>query len=120
MPSVKNSSLLLHLQVFQADNNIRRGIQTVATNVQASDEGIVDRTKVLDPLENFSFDCVPDNKVTVIRCSAPLDVTLVQGVNTLTFTVTSLLIFTDHVDDLSFSNLAIAGTDPVRLRITQA
>lgn len=119
MPSVANSALLLSLEAYSADNNIRRAVLTVSANVQGSDEGLLDRSKRLDPAEVFALTCVPGNKGTVIRCMAPLDVVAVSPGGTLAFKINSLFVFTDELTSLTFTNPAAVGTNPVRLRILQ-
>ena len=119
MPSIANSALLLQLETFFAENNIRRGIQTVAVNLQGGDSGLDDRSKLLAGQEVLAFTCLTGNKGTVIRCGAPLTVTLTNGLGSFTMTVASLMVLTSNITGLSITNPAATGTTPVRLRILQ-
>lgn len=119
MPSIANTALLLQLEAYIAENNIRRGIQTVVANVQGGDSGLEDRSKLLAPAEAFTHTGLTNNKATVIKVSAPVTVDLTNADGTLTFTVASLFVFTDNITSLIITNPGAAGTTPVRLRILQ-
>jgi len=118
MPSTNNQALLLDLQVFLANNNIRRGILNVAVNASAPGNQCIEQS--LDvPINNGvrTFTSVANNSCTVIRTSKPVTAILTKGADTFTFNLKSLLVFPDTVDTIQFTNTSLV--DVATLRIVQ-
>lgn len=121
MPSLNNRALLLQLEAFVADNNIRRSVLTTATNALSIDGVLNDRSLNVAPaLETpLSIECVPNNKTTVFRCvGGPLTVSAKFGTNVLPveFEVLSMWVMSTPITELTVTN---PGSRVVQLRIIQ-
>lgn len=121
MPALNNKSLLLEVAAFVADNNIRRGVLTMATNSMATDGTFNDRslnvaTGLQTPVE---VAVVPDNKMTLLKTTGgPIRVTakIGENLNAVEFDVASVWVQSTEVKELSLIN---AGTRAVQVRILQ-
>lgn len=117
MPSTNNQALLLDLQVFLANNNIRRGVLSVAINATSVSNHYVEQTIDVPANDNKRFTCAVGNVCTIIRTTKPITVLLTHGADTSTFVINSLFVFTDTVDLLQFVNNS--PTDVATLRLLQ-
>lgn len=119
MPSVASRALLLELSASMVHNNIRRGVLQVAANFQASNQEFQERSKTLQPGEDWTFSSLPGNTVTVIRSSnGPVDIETTVGLAALELTVPSLMVYPDVLGDIVFKNPGTA-TRAVLIHILQ-
>lgn len=115
MPSTNNRALLMNLEVFLADNNIRRGILSAAANVQSVTNNFVEQTLDVAPNSTNSFTCALTSQCLVIRVTKPVNVVMTRGEESLSFTINSLFVFTDTSDLLEFTNLSLTEISTVKL-----
>lgn len=118
MPSVANRALLTELTVYLAENNIRRGVLTVGTNSQADEEGVFERSVVLQPGQTFELDCIVNNKFTVIRVTKPVGASLITGTETHNFNIHNLFVLSDNFTSMVLTRPADA-LDATQVRIIQ-
>lgn len=115
MPSTNNRALLLQLEAFVADNNIRRGLFTVVANAQATDSNMIEQTFAIEAQSSRSFTCLTVNTATVIRASRPvkfkfkIDQTEVEGV------INSLFVYTGPLTEIELSVDADQPTSQIRI-----
>lgn len=120
MPTLSDRALLLELSLFSVDNNIRRGILTVAANIPATDSAMLESSRVLSPGESWTFSSLSVNKGTVIRTQGgPINLEVANATETWTMTINSLFVVTSPLGDLTFTNPALA-TSNVLVRVIQA
>lgn len=112
MPSLSNKALLCQLEVFVADNAIRRGVLLATSNAQSEANAINDVSITLDPSGSAAFSPFGTNKTTIIKATGgPATVTIKFGapaeVDTLqavTFTVDGLTVLPTQVASLQIAN----------------
>jgi hypothetical protein len=118
MPSINNRALLLDLTAFIAENNIRRGVLTVATNTLSTGEGILERSMILDPTATTTLQGLTGNQATVIKTNVPLNVTLwlAQGEGeNVQFVINTLFVWTDAIDHIDMTNSSLTDQASVRI-----
>lgn len=124
MPSLANKALLCELEVFAADNNIRRAILLATSNNQSSNNSIADFSTTIEGSSSQAINLLPVNGMTIIKTTGgPLAVTIKFGspasagsLTAVTFTISNLLVLSTQVAELSFNN---AGATKVQLRVIQ-
>lgn len=115
MPSTNNQALLLDLQVFLATNNIRRGVLSVAINAATESNNFVEQTIDVAASGTKTYTCLTGNVCTVIRTSIPINVVVTKGIATFSFTINSLFVFTDSIDQILFTNPDATNIATLRL-----
>lgn len=115
MPSINNQALLVNLEVYLANNNIRRGILNVSVNAPAAGNQCVEQSFDIVPSSSLNYTCVLNNSFTIIRVTKPVTVTLIIGLQTLVFKVTSIFVYSDKIDALTITNDVVAETVTLRL-----
>jgi hypothetical protein len=124
MPSLANKALLCELEVFAADNNIRRAILLATSNNQSPNNSITDFSTTIAGSGSQTVPVLSTNSMTIIKTTGgPMGVTLQFGspadvltLPTVTFTISNLLVLSTQVASLSFAN---AGSTSVQLRVIQ-
>src|SRR6185312_700250 len=99
MPSLANKALLCELEVFAADNNIRRAILLATSNNQSPNNAISDFSTTIAGSGNQSITMLPTNGMTIVKTSGgPLNVTvqfgspsLIGSLPSVTFAISNLL-----------------------------
>lgn len=120
MPALSDRALLVELSLFSVDNNIRRGVLTVAANIPATDSAMLESSKILSPGESWTFTSLTVNKGTIVRTQGgPVNLVADNGPETWTMTINSLFVATSPLGDLTFTNPANA-TSNVLVRVIQA
>jgi hypothetical protein len=116
MPSINNQALLLDLEVFLANNNIRRGIMSLAVNAAANPPNeFMEAGLSIPPSTSKNFTCGLNNVCTVVRTTKPVIATMLKGNYPFTFTIKSLWVFTDTFDSIEFANASVVDTATVRV-----
>lgn len=119
MPSMSDRALLMELNVLMVENHIRRGVLSVAANIQASEQEVIERSKTIQPNESWTFESLDVNKGTIIRAqNGPINATITKGLETWTTVINSLFVVTDELGDIVFSNPNTA-TKAVLVRVIQ-
>lgn len=124
MPSLANKALLCELEVFAADNNIRRAILLATSNNQSPNNSILDFSTTIGGDGDQDVSVLSTNGMTIIKTTGgPLEVTVKFGapasagsLDAVTFSISSLLVLSTQVAEISFHN---AGTTNVQLRVIQ-
>lgn len=117
MPSLQNKAILLKLSVDLAENNVRKNILSFNVGVQGQNNNVVEQSLILQPGEVVNFPVITGNSLTLARClDGALAVAASNTQGLLNFTLNSLLVLTDNVLSLSFTN---PGSTPVQLYVTQ-
>ena len=121
MPSQTNQALLLQLDVFLAENNIRNGVLSVATNSASPGNTFLERSLDVPANGTKVFTCEPGNSCLVVRALKPVTATITRTVGLVTTTsvivINSLLVLSDYCTSISFANANT--TDVATLRIVQ-
>ena len=118
MPSSNNKALLLQLEVFIADNNIRNAAFTAVANVQATDATITEQSFLVKASTIKLFTSLVVNRATIIRVSKPLEVTLTTDTGSLVTSIASLFVHTGPLVSILFNNVAAVSPDS-QVRILQ-
>lgn len=118
MPGINNKALLLQLEVFIADNNIRSAAFTAVANAQATDGTITEQTFLVKSGDSKTFACLNVNKATIIRVSKPLAVTITNMTGSFVTSIDSLFVHTGQITSISFAN-TVAGAPDSQVRILQ-
>ena len=117
MPSTNNRALLLQLEAFMADNNIRRGLFTVVANAQATDSNVIEQTFAIEPNTSRAFVCLPTNTATVIRASKTVKIKMKINQVDVEGDINSLFVYTGPLEEIELSvNL---GQPTSQIRILQ-
>ncbi len=124
MPSLANKALLCELEVFAADNNIRRAILLATSNNQSPNNSILDFSTTIAGSADQAINVLTTNGMTIVKTTGgPLTVTLKFGspasagsLVASTFSFSNLLVLSTQVAEISFHN---AGTNNVQLRVIQ-
>lgn len=120
MPSLSNTALLLELNIFSVDNNIRRGVLAVAANIQATDAEILESSKKLSPGQSWTFNSLANNKGTIVRVQGgSADLVVAQSPTPWSMKVKSVFVCTDSVGNLTFTN-PVSATSDILVRVLQA
>ena len=119
MPSMSDRALLMELNVNMVENHIRRGVLSVAANIQSTDQEVIERSKTIQPDDDWTFESLTVNKGTIIRAqNGPINAVITKGLETWTLVINSLFVITDEVGDIVFSNPDTA-TKAVLVRVIQ-
>jgi hypothetical protein len=116
MPT-NSKAVLIGLNIYLSENNIKRNIGSFVTNVANSNGDIKTvNTLVLLGGGTYSYAATAGNLITIAKCSEPLtiDVTLAGG-GTFTKLMTSILLLDMEVSTIVFTNNS--ATDNVNLVI---
>jgi len=124
MPSLSNAALLCELEVFAADNAIRRGILLTTTNNQSASNAISDLSRTIAANTTVTIDPLSVNGMSILRTTGgPVTVTIkfgspadVASLTAVTFSITNVMMFSTQIASLSVLN---PGTDSVRIRFIQ-
>lgn len=125
MPSLANKALLCELEVFAADNAIRRGILLTTTNNQSGNNSISDISTTIDPGTSIALSPLPSNGMTILRATGgPVTVTVAFGapanvgsLTPVTFQISNLMVLSTQIASLTVANPS--STDPVQVRAIQ-
>lgn len=118
MPSTNNKALLLQLEVFIADNNIRNSAFTVVANAQATDATVTEQSFLIKSGDTKMIASLAVNKATVIRVSKPLPVTITNAGGSFVTSIDSLFVHTGPITSLLFENNVLGAPDS-QVRILQ-
>lgn len=117
-------ALLLQIEAFVAENNIRRSVLLCATNTQNASGSLSDMSAVLQtqaqpPADSLNFVCATGNKATMIRTTTgPVRIVVTfEAQNPVTFTVDSIFLVTSNISALSLHNDSL--TTPISVRVIQ-
>jgi hypothetical protein len=116
MPSIKNKALLLNVDVFLAENNIRRGISSFAVNAQAEDQAFREQSLIVPANTTKTYASLHPNTLTVVRTTKPLQVTMQRGEDASSFVINSIWIFSSAFDALVMNN---EGSEDAQVFIVQ-
>lgn len=112
-----NKSLLVDLNVFIADNAVRRALATFRVNAQSADADVNTRdTNVLPDGGTFNYTSIPDNTMTIIKTTKPLTAEIDQGSTSFAVVINSILVLSDEIESIVFTN---DGEDAAQLTIIQ-
>jgi hypothetical protein len=121
MALAPNRALLLQLEAFVAENNIRRSVLLCGTNSRSADSSFSDRSGVLSAFPgagaSVNFPCITINKMTVVKVGSPvlLDLVLSSGGPTITITCDPLTVLSTQVYSLIIRNTDILKSPPYRI-----
>ncbi len=113
---MSTQSLLLNLEVFAADNNIRRSILSVASNVSGdlTVSSLRETSKILSKLVSgaavpYVFTSEPGNKITILRViNGTVSVSLTVGTQVLNFIVKdNLFVFPAECSRIELNNSSL-------------
>lgn len=124
MPSSSNKALLCELEVFAADNSIRRGILLTTTNNQSPTNAISDISTTVAASNSISLSPLPQNSMTVLRCTGgPVTVTIKFGdpanagsLTAVTFDISNVFVLSTQIAALTVAN---NNTNSVQVRAIQ-
>jgi hypothetical protein len=120
-----SQSILLQLEVFAADNNIRRSVLSCASNIKGDllTGNFSEVTKVFAPLASptilpYVFTGSAGNKLTVLRSiGGSLSIKLTKGLEVINFILNdNLFVFPSFCDTIEIKNLS---TTNVKLHLIQ-
>lgn len=125
MPSVANKALLCELEVFVADNAIRRGVLLTTTNNQNGNNAISDISTTIDVGLSVGLSPMPQNSMTILRATGgPVNITVKFGdpavagtLTAVTFQISNLFVLSTQIAALTVANPS--ATDKVQLRAIQ-
>lgn len=125
MPSTSNKALLCELEVFAADNSIRRGILLTTTNNQSPTNAISDISTTVAASTSISLSPLPQNSMTVLRCTGgPVNVTIKFGdpanaasLTSVTFAISNVFVLSTQIASLTVANSS--ATTGVQVRVIQ-
>lgn len=115
MPSINNQALLLNLEVYLANNNIRKGILNVVANASAPGNQCVEQSFDVGVNSSLNYTSILNNSCTVIRTTKPVTVILTRGLQTFTFVINSLFVYSDAIDSFTFTNASLVDVATIRL-----
>lgn len=112
MPSLANKALLCELEVFAADNSIRRGILLTTTNNQSPNNAISDISTTIQPSTSISLAPLPQNGMTILRATGgPVTVTVkfgdpanVGSLSAVTFDISNVFVLSTQIAALTVAN----------------
>lgn len=117
-------ALLVQIEAFVAENNIRRSVLLCATNTQNASDVVNDISAVLKspaqtPADTLNFICATGNKATMIRTTGgPARITVTFSAQSpVTFTLDSIFLITSNIVSLVVHN--DSTTVPISVRIIQ-
>lgn len=101
-----DKAVLLDAGIFIADNNIRRSIASFRVNASSLNGDVAQRdTNVLPDGGTWAYTSIPENTLTIIRVSKPVEAEFNQGSTTYKVMINSIHITSDLFDDLILTNL---------------
>lgn len=113
-----DKAVLLDMGVFIADNNVRRNIASFRVNSPSLNGDVAQRnTNVLPDGGTWAYTSVPDNLLTVIKVSKPVQAEINQGSTSYAIVINSIFVLSDMFDDLVLTNL---GSEPSQVALIQA
>lgn len=116
MPSTNNRALLLELTAFLAENNIRRGVLSVAVNAQSEGNAYEEKSRNVAASSSFTYTALVPNSLIVMRVTKPVRLTITKAsVAWLPFMVNSLWVFSDAFDSVVIANLSSTEASNVTL-----
>lgn len=124
MPQL-NNSILLHLEVFAADSNIRRNVLSVATNTKGDETlgNLAELTRIFPATVTPAaapYVITPEasNKLTVLRAvGGSLNIKLTKGLEVINFIVTdNIFVFPANCTSIEITN---TSTSIVKLHLIQ-
>lgn len=105
MPTVNSKSVLAQLNVYLADNNIKRNIGSFVTQVANANGDVKSiNTLVLSGGGSYSYAGTPGNLITIVKSSGPLDISVAFLSDGFTRTMTSMLLLDMEVSTIVFTN----------------
>lgn len=115
MPT-NSKAVLATLNVYLADNNVKRNIGSFVANIQNANGDIKTiNTLVLPNGGTYSYAGTAGNLITIAKCSAPLNIDVSFLTGGFTRTMTSILVLDIEVVSIVFTNPSL--TDNVNLVI---
>lgn len=108
MPS-NDKSIVIQLNAFLAENNIKRNIGSFASNVaNANGDTRTINTLVLYGGGTYSYTAIAGNLITICKCNGPLtiDVTLAAA-GVFTDLMTAMLLLDMEVTSIVFTNNSV-------------
>ncbi len=120
-----SQSILLQLEVFASDNNIRRSVLSCASNIKGDllTGNFSEVTKVFAPLSTpaatpYLFTGSAGNKLTVLRSiGGALSIKLTKGAEVINFILNdNLFVFPSFCDTIEIKNLTSSN---VKLHLIQ-
>jgi hypothetical protein len=124
MPSLSNRALLCQLEVFAADNAIRRGILLTTTNNQSPNNAISDVSTTIQPTSSISLSPLAENSMTILRATGgPVNVTIKFGdpanaanLTAVSFDISNVFMLSTQIAALTIAN---NNTSSVQVRVIQ-
>lgn len=112
-----DKAVLLDANVFLADNNVRRSIASFRVNASSLNGDVGQRdTNVLPDGGTWAYTSIPDNIMTIIKVSKPVEAEINQGATSFKVVINSILVLSDLFTDLVLTNL---GSEPSQVSLIQ-
>lgn len=114
-------TLLVDMRLYIAEGLSRRNLMSNRDAFDSTTGSYSEKVIALSASmpSHTALDLLTDNKVTVLRCSSPVEVTVVLPLAAGTFTtvITNLMVLSTPITSLSVRNSSVQATDLILVQI---
>lgn len=98
-------AILLEVQTFFADNNLRRNVAGFSANYGSTSDSVAMQSFTLEPGAFKLLESpVPRNVVTLLRTTSPLTAQLTVGASTLEMTISKMFVIDAEISAIRLTN----------------